>query len=109
MGRVSFLSVLHLQYTCCTVYPRVVKLRIKVRVISCVYGVRSRVGRRVIVPVQWAILPLSVNDMSFIMLSASQMLEQSQQNPCVSLLKTSLNMSHQPSSSGKIVISILFL
>lgn len=33
--------------------------------------------------------------------TSSQMLEQSQQNPCVSLLKTSLNMSHQPSSSDE--------
>ncbi|NP_001414009.1 microcephalin isoform 7 [Mus musculus] len=32
--------------------------------------------------------------------TSSQMLEQSQQNPCVSLFETSLNISHQPLSSG---------
>ncbi|XP_011240361.1 microcephalin isoform X7 [Mus musculus] len=32
---------------------------------------------------------------------ASQMLEQSQQNPCVSLFETSLNISHQPLSSDE--------
>ncbi|EDL22214.1 microcephaly, primary autosomal recessive 1, isoform CRA_a [Mus musculus] len=33
--------------------------------------------------------------------TSSQMLEQSQQNPCVSLFETSLNISHQPLSSDE--------